>query len=161
MRKIINPWLQEDGYHCFGCDPKNPIGLHMTFYADGEYVLSHWQPQKVYEGYLNTLHGGIQSTLHDEIASWVVYTQTGTAGMTTSMEINYLKPVRIDGGSIQLKAKILQEDRRFVCIETGLYDSANILCSEGKVTYRKFPEQMAREKMHYPGKEAFFADEEA
>ena len=34
MKKIINPWLNHAEYNCFGCCPKNPIGLHMEFYED-------------------------------------------------------------------------------------------------------------------------------
>ena len=38
-KKIINPWCNNPQYHCFGCCPDNPIGLHMEFYEDGDYIL--------------------------------------------------------------------------------------------------------------------------
>ena len=51
-RKIINPWRRSaEGrlqgknhpeYNCFGCCPENPIGLHMEFYEDGDYIVSKW-----------------------------------------------------------------------------------------------------------------------
>lgn len=31
MRKIKNPWMDKEGYNCFGCNPDNPIGVHMEF----------------------------------------------------------------------------------------------------------------------------------
>ena len=34
MKKIINPWRNQEGYNCFGCSPDNPIGLHMEFHED-------------------------------------------------------------------------------------------------------------------------------
>lgn len=46
MKKIINPWLNHAEYNCFGCCPKNPIGLHMEFYEDGENIVSTWHPEK-------------------------------------------------------------------------------------------------------------------
>jgi len=42
-KKIINAWRNHEGYNCFGCSPDNPIGLHMEFYEDGDYIVSTWQ----------------------------------------------------------------------------------------------------------------------
>ena len=38
-KKIINPWRNHEGYNCFGCSPDNPIGLHLEFYEDGDYIV--------------------------------------------------------------------------------------------------------------------------
>ena len=45
MKKIINPWRNHEGYNCFGCSPDNPVGLHMEFYEDGDYIVSTWHPE--------------------------------------------------------------------------------------------------------------------
>ena len=45
MKKIINPWRNHPEYNCFGCCPDNPIGLHLEFYEDGDYIVSKWNPQ--------------------------------------------------------------------------------------------------------------------
>ena len=62
-----------DGYHCYGCDPNSPQGLRMEFYENGDEIVSVWHPRPEYQGWVNTLHGGIQATLADEISSWVVF----------------------------------------------------------------------------------------
>ena len=72
MKKIINPWKDLEGYNCFGCAPNNESGVKMEFYEDGDEVVSIWKPRPEYQGWLNTLHGGIQSVLLDEICGWVV-----------------------------------------------------------------------------------------
>ena len=59
MKKIINPWRNHPEYNCFGCCPDNPIGLHLEFYEDGDYIVSKWNPQHNYQGWVNTMHGGI------------------------------------------------------------------------------------------------------
>ena len=46
MKKIINPWRNHPEYNCFGCCPENPIGLHMEFYEDGDYIVSTWHPER-------------------------------------------------------------------------------------------------------------------
>ena len=65
MKKIINPWQKLEGYNCFGCSPDNEYGVKMEFYEDGDEVVSIWKPDGHYQGFLHTLHGGIQSVLLD------------------------------------------------------------------------------------------------
>ena len=67
-RKLLPLQLQ----NCFGCSPDNPIGLHMEFYEDGDYIVSTWHPEHNYQGWVDTMHGGILSTLIDEVCGWVV-----------------------------------------------------------------------------------------
>ena len=83
MKKIINPWEGLDGYMCFGCAPNNPLGLHMEFFEDGDDIVAFWKPQGTYQGWLRTLHGGIQTTLMDELAGWVVLRKLQTSGVTS------------------------------------------------------------------------------
>lgn len=90
MKKIINPWGEIEGYNCFGCAPQNPSGLHMEFYEDGDDIVSFWHPDGKYQGWLNTLHGGIQAVLLDEICGWVIMRKLQTAGVTSKMETRYL-----------------------------------------------------------------------
>jgi len=37
------------------------------------------------------LHDGIQATLLDEIADWVLIVKLGTSGVTKNLNINYVK----------------------------------------------------------------------
>ncbi len=39
----------------------------MEFYEDGDEVVSIWKPRPEYQGWIDTLHGGIQAVLMDEI----------------------------------------------------------------------------------------------
>ena len=63
MKKIINPWKGMEGYNCFGCAPNNEAGVKMEFYEDGDEVISIWKPQPQFQGWIDTLHGGIQAVL--------------------------------------------------------------------------------------------------
>ena len=82
MRKIINPWIGTEGYNCFVCCPTNPIGLHLEFWEDGDYIVTKFKPTHDYESWQNTLHGGIQALLIDETAGWVVCRKLQTNGVT-------------------------------------------------------------------------------
>ena len=63
MKKILNPYLNKEGYNCVCCAPNNPIGLHLEFWEENEDVLTIWKPGENYQGWVNTLHGGIISML--------------------------------------------------------------------------------------------------
>ena len=65
MKKIVNPWRGMEGYRCFGCDPHSERGLRMEFYEEGEQIVCRWHPRPEFQGWVNTLHGGIQATLAD------------------------------------------------------------------------------------------------
>ena len=71
MKKILNPYLNKEGYNCVCCAPNNPVGLHLEFWEENEDVLTIWKPGENYQGWVNTLHGGIISMLMDEVAGWV------------------------------------------------------------------------------------------
>ena len=81
-RKLNNPYDQLPDHKCFCCSTRNPIGLNLTFWYDDETktVETSWLAHEFYQGYTGVLHGGIQSTLMDEIASWCIYILLETAG---------------------------------------------------------------------------------
>ena len=58
--------LIDDNY-CFVCGKKNPIGLKLDFSFDGKTIKTDFIPQKEHQGYFNIVHGGIISTLLDEV----------------------------------------------------------------------------------------------
>ncbi len=160
MRKIINPYAttgRKDG-NCFGCSPNNPNGLKLTFFLDGEEVVARWNPQQWMEGYANVLHGGIQATLLDEIASWVVQVRCNTVGVTTSMEITYRKPVLIGDGEITLRASLAKTTSRMAEIDARLFSHNDQLCAQATVKYFLMPADKAATQFYYPGADAFFED---
>jgi acyl-coenzyme A thioesterase PaaI-like protein len=156
MRRIVNPFTRLEGYNCFACSPANKNGLRMEFYEDGDEVISVWQPGPNFNGYGNILHGGIQATLLDEVSAWFVYIKLDTAGVTSGMDIKYLKPVYINAGPVKIRSRLHNMEKNIVNIKADLYSDSGILCSSAVVSYFTYPEKMARERLHYPGKGAFF-----
>ena len=135
MKKITNPWSKIEGYNCFACAPGNEHGLKMEFYEDGDDIVSFWKPDACFQGWLNTLHGGIQAVLLDEIAAWVIVGKLHCMGVTSKMEIRYLKPVSTKDPELTLRAHIVETKRNLVIIEAFLYSADNELCTRSKMTY--------------------------
>ena len=71
MNEVIEAIPKLEGYNCFACGTANPIGLNLHFYLRGGYLCSDITLGKNYEGWENMAHGGIVSTLLDEVMSWI------------------------------------------------------------------------------------------
>ena len=143
MKKIINPWMNTEGYHCFGCDPNHEHGLRMEFYEDGDDIVSIWEPHTNFQGWLNTLHGGIQATLMNEIGGWIIARKFQTSGMTTNLNVKYKKPVPAgDGSKIEIRARVKETKRCFVFIEATISHNGET-CSTAEMTYYCFPKDVA------------------
>jgi len=156
MRKIHNAYADIAEYHCFGCSPTNPIGLKLHFWEEGEWVYAKWTPDKWYEGYLNVLHGGIQATLLDEIADWVLIVKLGTSGVTKNLNITYLKPVYVNQGEITIRAKFISQNENAVMTYAELMDKEGTVRSHAEIEYFAFPPEIAKRKYNFPEPEAFF-----
>ena len=101
--------FSDDGY-CFVCGPKNPIGLKLDFAFDGKTIRTEYVPPKEHQGYKNIVHGGIVSTLLDEVMVKIAI-ELGKPAVTAQMDIRLKKAVKI-GTKIILSAEITKETRK-------------------------------------------------
>jgi len=158
MSKLSNPFVSLPGYNCFGCSPDNPHGLRMNFTEEGDEIVSRWDPVQHFQGYRNVLHGGIQATLMDEIASWFVYVRLKSAGVTSKAEIRYMKPLYVDHGTLTIRASLLRMRRNLADISVKIFDADNTLCAESLMVYFTVSSEKAKESLYYPGHAKFYND---
>ena len=151
MKKIKNPWLHKPGYNCIGCSPDNPMGLHLDFWEDGEDVVSRWTPTADYQGWIDTLHGGVQSLLLDEVAGWVVTRKLQTTGVTSKMEVQYVKPISTYDSLLTIRARISWQMRNVAFIEGEIYNAHGEVCTKATLTYFCASRQKAEETMGFCG----------
>lgn len=123
----------------------------MEFYEDGDEVVCIWKPRAEYQGWLNTLHGGIQATLLDEISAWVIARKLQTTGVTSKMETRYKKPVSTLDDHLTLRASITKQMRNIITVEAKLYNGAGQLCTEAVCVYYTFPKEVAARDMYFTG----------
>ena len=126
MKKIINPWRNHPEYNCFGCCPENPIGLHMEFYEDGDYIVSKWHPEKNYQG-------------------WVVTRKLQTSGYTVQLNVKFRKAVSTTEPELTIRAKVTKQVRNLVYINAEITNSKGELCNEGEVVYFLMNQEKAKE----------------
>ena len=155
MKKIINPWLDHPEYNCFGCCPDNPIGLHLEFYEDGDYIVSTWHPGHNYQGWIDTMHGGILSTLIDEVCGWVVTRKLQTSGYTVQLNVkfrkavpskaDYRKAVPTTEPELTIRAKVSKQVRNLAYISAEITNSKGEVCNEGEAIYYLMNPEKAKE----------------
>lgn len=133
----------------------------MQFYSKDNKVYSYWNPKDHFQGYGNVLHGGIQTTLIDEIASWVIFIECKTAGVTRELQTKFNAPVFVSKGRILLCAEIVETNKNLVDVQVNLSyeDNPGEILTTGFVQYFTYPQKLAERKLKFPQYEAFFAEE--
>ena len=58
---------------CFGCGPDNKSGLQMEFFANSVTVYSNISVPEHLCGWSKIVHGGVVTTILDEIMSWSAF----------------------------------------------------------------------------------------
>ena len=120
MEKIPNVFLEIPGYRCFGCSPENEIGLKLDFFAlDEDSCVTHYDPSANYSGFPGILHGGIASTLLDELAFWAAFNKTGRFGFTGRLNLKYSKATPSDK-KLKCAVNVKYVKRRLVGMEGEL-----------------------------------------
>jgi len=106
--RVEIPKLQ--GHTCFACGTANPIGLNLCFYRSGDAICSDVTLKNYHEGWENMAHGGIISTLLDEVMSWTVIYFRRVFFVTRKMEVKYIKPVLV-GVPLTVRGRLLRESK--------------------------------------------------
>lgn len=84
-----------DTNHCFGCGRDNPIGLKLDMNMEGDHCVAHFTPKAEHESYGDRMHGGLTSTLLDEVMGDYVFRIAGKPAYTARLEIRFRSAIRI------------------------------------------------------------------
>ena len=124
-----------DDHNCFGCGPSNTHGLQMKFFTDDRSVFSWLKIPDHLCGWDNIVHGGIISTVLDEIMSWSAIYLLKKLILTKSMTIEFIKPIYV---GMNLKTEGFVSERksdREALMQGHIYDSNDVLCAKSTGTY--------------------------
>jgi acyl-coenzyme A thioesterase PaaI-like protein len=131
-------------HNCFGCGTLNLHGLRLRLHRDEASggVVTHFTPDTRFEGYGGMVHGGIVSTVLDEVMAWSLY-QVGEWGVTAKMEIRFRQPLRI-GEPTRANGHIVRERGRLFDLKgeiRRLDDEA--LLAEATAIFMRVPSDQA------------------
>lgn len=131
--------------HCFGCSPVNPAGLKMEFYTDEQSIISWVSVPEHLCGWNNLVHGGVVSTILDEVMGWAAIHLLKLIVLTKTMTIDFLQPVFIDD-ELKAEGRILESDSdNEVVIGGYVHNKRGDLCAKATGIFSHFPPATIRE----------------
>jgi len=131
-------------HNCFGCSPVNPSGLQMKFFADRDTVFSNVTIPDHLCGWSQIAHGGVITTILDEIMSWAALHFLKRITMTKSMAIDFIKPVYIRH-LLKAEGKVLEVTGKHDAIMEGiLYNDKGDVCARSTAKFSIFSPKVAK-----------------
>ncbi len=131
-------------HNCFGCSPTNPSGLQMKFLTDGEAVYSQLEVPEHLCGWSNIVHGGVLTTILDEIMSWSAIYLLKRIALTRTLTVEFLKPVAV-GRALRAEARVREADGKNDAITDGvIYDPRGDACARATANLKVFSPAVAR-----------------
>ena len=131
-------------HNCFGCGALNVHGLRLELLADpsGEGVVTRFVPPPHAEGYTGMVHGGIISTVLDEVMAWTLYRQ-GIWAVTGQLTTRYRKPIPV-GEPTVATGSVSRNRGRVIEVRGEIRREAdNVLLADGTATFIRVPESQA------------------
>jgi len=124
--------LFPDHSECFVCGRGNRKGLRISFSSDGGKARAEFIPESTYQGYRGILHGGILSTLLDEVMIQAVLA-SGIQAVTTRIEVRFKSPARI-GEKLLLEGEVIENRRKIIKARGRIFreDGSVVAAAEGR-----------------------------
>ncbi|MDR2551089.1 MAG: PaaI family thioesterase [Desulfobulbus sp.] len=142
-RTDLKPIVNLESQTCFGCGTGNPVGLHMAFHTDNQRLYSFVSVPPAMAGWDRTVHGGILSTILDEIMGWSVIYLLGKIGVTKSMTVEFRKPVQVEDQLTAVGTIGETISDRQITVSGEIYNGDQVLCARAEGTFAALSAQAA------------------
>ena len=108
-------------HNCFACGSLNTHGLQLELHAGDGRCWTELELDRRFEGWEGIAHGGIVSTILDEVMAWALV-DNDSWGVTARMQVEFKRPVPI-GRRIRGEGRVVDVRRRIVRAEGVLLDA--------------------------------------
>lgn len=122
--------LTDDGL-CFGCGPRNPSGLKLTFAWEGEACVTCWTPLPEHQGWADRVHGGLLALVLDEVLARAALECHGLHWVTASLTTRLKRPAAI-GHPLRAQARIVAVRPRLIVCEGDIQTEAGLVIATGQ-----------------------------
>ena len=135
-----------NNHNCFACSAKNETGLQMEFFTDEESVFSKIIIPIHLCGWENLAHGGITSTILDEIMGWAAIHLHKSIILTKSIAVDFLKPIKVGDFLFAIGSTLEKKRDREVIMKGEIYNEENVLCAKSSGNFALFTPDEIRKK---------------
>jgi uncharacterized protein (TIGR00369 family) len=95
-------------------------------------------------GWNNLVHGGVLSTILDEIMSWATIHLLKQVPMTKSISIDFIKPVYV-ANPLKVQGRVLDKiSRREALMEGSIFNADDECCAKATGTFAIFSPAVAK-----------------
>lgn len=98
--------------NCFVCGDQNHHGLKAKFYYDGEKAVSSVIASENFEGYKGIYHGGVISSLLDEVMIKAILAEEKYV-VTVELTVRYLAPVPV-GEKVNFEGRVTKQKGKVI-----------------------------------------------
>lgn len=118
---------------CFACGRENANGLHLEINQTDDGVFAPIKLNRDFQGYNNIIHGGIVSTILDEMAVWAAY-KKGHKAVTAELNMRIKKPMIANTDYIA-RGKVVNVKYKLVLAQAEIKDLQDdiIACADVKL----------------------------
>ncbi len=141
-----HPNKQANSDDCFVCGRNNPKGLYMSFFDNGiDEVVSHYTVEESFQSYPGVVHGGIITSMLDEVVARVSFIgDPHKFMMSVKLEVKFRKPVPI-GEPLLIKGRIVKLKGRLGQAVGEVVLSDGTVAAESSMTLADMPKALASE----------------
>jgi uncharacterized protein (TIGR00369 family) len=120
---------------CFVCGDANLLGMKLRFHDHGDEVRTTFTPLPEHVGFKNLVHGGLLSTVLDEVMAWACAARTRRFAFCAEMKVRFLHPV-VPGGALSVVGRLVEDRRgRIFLASAELTDETGTLCASAEGKY--------------------------
>lgn len=112
-------------HNCFACGTLNTNGLGLALHLEHERSWTELTLDRRFEGWEGIAHGGIVSTILDEVMAWSLVASDNW-GVTARLAVDFRRPVpidtpiRADGWVTRSRRRVVDTSARVIEIESGI-----------------------------------------
>ena len=116
--------LRADPHACFACGDLNANGLQLKLHVATDSCWTEMEIAERFQGWEGMVHGGVISTLLDEVLSWSCIGEDLWA-VTARLSVEYKKPaivgrrLRAEGRIVERRRRVITTAGRLVDLESG------------------------------------------
>ena len=116
-------WFEFAPHNCFACGSLNRNGLGLLHHVEPGRSWTELTLDSRFEGWEGIVHGGIESTIIDEVMAWALVGQDNW-GVTARMSVEFRRPVEV-GTPIRADGWVTRDRRRIVDTAGRIVDSSS------------------------------------
>lgn len=141
--------------HCFFCGTEHPAGPRLEFHASGDgSVSARFEGGTVFEGYPETLHGGVVAALLDSAMTNCLFSR-GIVAVTAEMTVRFLNPVRLDQPA-EVTAAVAMVRGPLYCMRAELAQGPGLM-ARAQATFMRSDRETRERLPHHPPRTTILA----